>query len=111
MVKRLALFALALACVFAFTAIPATAADKIITAKIQSVTQATDRNGNPYVRVIVGEKRTLQGVSYEAGIPAMCFGPVAGDAKLLKAGDMLKAVVAEREFNGRSSYTVLSILK
>jgi len=108
--KRFLVFAVALICLVSFASL-AVAEDKIINLKIQSVTTAMTKTGSPYVRVIVGEKRTLQGISYEAGIPAMCFGPVADAAKTLKAGDMLKAVVSERDFNGRSSYTVLSILK
>lgn len=91
--------------------VPSFAADKMLTAKIQSVTQAVDRNGAPYTRVIVAEQRTLNGVSYEAGIPAMAFGHVAKDASNLKEGGTLKAIVSEREFNGRTSYTILSVLK
>lgn len=105
-----ALVALCFVCSLAFVA-PAIAVDKILTAKIDSVVQAKDKNGSPYTRVIVLEKKSLQGVEYESGVPAMAFGSVAPKAAALKAGGTLKAVVSEREFNGRSSYTILSILQ
>uniref|UniRef100_A0A6M3KXI9 Uncharacterized protein n=1 Tax=viral metagenome TaxID=1070528 RepID=A0A6M3KXI9_9ZZZZ len=109
MKKFFVLFTVCL-CLAAFIA-PSFAEDKIITAKIQSVVQAKDRNGNAYTRVIVEEPKELQGVKYVAGVPAMAFGATAGPASALKAGGILKAVVSEREFNGRSSYTILSIIQ
>jgi hypothetical protein len=108
--KKILVFAVLVACLFVFVG-PSFAADKMLTAKIQSVTQAVDKNGAPYTRVIVAEQRTLNGVTYEAGIPAMAFGAVAKDASLLKEGGTLKAIVSEREFNGRTSYTIMSVLK
>lgn len=87
-------------------ALPAMAADKVLNVKIQSMTEAVDRNGHDYVRFIVGETRTLQGVSYDAGVPVMAFGPNVEQAKTLKEGDTLKAIVTPREFQGRQSYTI-----
>jgi len=107
--KRLFALFIVIACFFVFV-MPAVAADKVLSAKIQSVTQAVDRNGAPYVRVIVAEQRSLNGVAYEAGIPAMAFGTIAKDAAHLKEGGILKAVVSEREFNGRTSYTIMALL-
>jgi len=99
--------AISLICAFA---LPAYAEDVLLTAKVQSVTQATDRNGGKYVRVIVEEDRTLNGVSYKAGIPAMFFGSIASEGAKLKAGDTLRAIVSKREFNSRMSYTVNAVL-
>jgi len=101
---------LVLACLFMFT-LPAVAADEMITAKVQSVTQAVTKNGTPYVRVIIEEKRELNGVPYTAGIPMMFFGSTVSQGKTLKAGDMIKAIVTPRDFNGRTSYTVQAIVK
>lgn len=110
--KRIMFALVAICFLFSLAFIPtASAEDKILTAKIDSVVQAKDKNGNPYTRVIVLEKKSLQGVDYESGVPAMAFGSVAPKAAVLKAGGMLKAVVSEREFNGRTSYTILSILQ
>jgi len=94
-----------------FIVAPASAEDKILTAKIDSVAMAKDKNGNAYTRVIVLEKKSLQGVEYESGVPAMAFGGVAAKAATLKAGGTLKAIVSEREYQGRNSYTILSILQ
>jgi len=107
--KRIFASIVVIACFFAFVG-PSMAADKVLTAKIQSVTQAVDRNGAPYTRVIVAEQRSLNGVAYEAGIPAMAFGHVAKDAAGLKEGGTIKAIVSEREFNGRTSYTIMAVL-
>lgn len=101
--------AIIIALTFTF-AMNALAADKLLNAKVQSVTEGMSKNGSPYVRVIVEEQRELQGVKYVAGVPAMAFGPLAEKAKALKAGATLKAVVTEREWNGSTSYTIVAIL-
>ena len=102
------LLALALVC---FLAVPAFAVDKIINSKIDSATTAIDKNGNQYVRLIINEARKVQGVTYDVGVPVMVFGKLAKKAKTLKAGDMLKAVVASREYRGNTSYTLRAFLK
>lgn len=92
-------------------ATPALALDKIMNDKIQSATVAIDKNGNKYIRLIVQEERKLQGTSYTIGVPVMVFGNLVEPAKALKAGDTLKAVVASREYQGNTSYTVRAFLK
>lgn len=87
-------------------AVVAQASDQMLNARIDQVTVATDRNGNEYVRLVVLEPKTLEGVSYVAGTPVMCFGSTAAQAKNLKKGDMLEAIVTPREYQGRSSYTL-----
>jgi len=91
-------------------AVPAMAAEKVINLPITGKVIAPDRNGNTYVRLIVGEKRVLNGVEYEVGTAAMAFGPVVEGAKALEVGQTLKAIVQERNFNGRDSYTILKLL-
>ena len=86
------------------------AADIVIDAKIDSATTAIDKNGNEYVRFIVNETRTIQGVSYEVGVAVLAFGGVVKAAKSLKDGDTLKAICSQREFQGRKSYTILKLL-
>jgi len=88
----------------------AQAADVVITAKIQSVTTAIDKNGNPYVRFIVDETRKMQGVEYEVGVAVMAFRGTVKEAKTLKDGDVLKAICSEKEYQGRKSYTILKLL-
>ena len=93
-----------------FMAIPAIAAEQVIDLPITGKVVAPDRNGNTYVRLIVGETKSLQGVEYSVGTAAMCFGETVEAAKALNVGDSLKAIVQKRTFNGREAYTVLKIL-
>jgi len=88
----------------------ALSADQMLEAKIQSATESIDKNGNPYVRFIIEEQRTMQGVTYSVGVPVMAFGPTVEQAQTLKAGDTLKAIVKKREWQSRESYTILAFL-
>lgn len=82
--------------------------DLQITAIADSVTVAQGKNGE-YVRVIITEKRSLNGVSYEKSLPVMFFQDLAVKAKTLKAGSKFSAIVTPREFRGIESYTALSL--
>ena len=86
------------------------AAESVIDLKITDKVIAPDKNGNEYVRLIVGETRNIQGVDYEIGVAAMAFGSHVEKAKTLNVGDNLKAIVNSRTYNGRQSYTILKIL-
>ena len=90
--------------------LPAYAQDEIKAWKIDSVTIAKDRNGADYVRFIVTEQRSLNGVKYDRSVPVMAFGETVKKAKTMKAGQTLKAVVSKRIFQERESYTILSLL-
>ena len=88
------------------------AEDKILTIKIDSATTALDKNGQEYVRLIVTESRTLNGVQYEKSLPVMAFSPNVELAKAYTAGDQLKAVANYRKLpDGRESYTIISFIK
>jgi len=100
----------ALVCLL-FAPAMAMAEEKIIDLPISSITAATDRNGAPYTRIIVLEGRKLQGIEYEVGVPTMAFGDTHAQVAQLKAGDQLKALVAENEFNGRKSYNIIKVLQ
>jgi hypothetical protein len=90
-------------------AITASAGDKILETTVDSATVALTQNGAEYVRLIVSEERNLNG---KRSIPAMAFGELVPQAKELKAGDTLKAVVNFRDLaDGRQSYTILSFLE
>jgi len=90
--------------------IPAYAKDVVIEAKVTSITKALDKNGSPYVRIIVEEARELNGVAYTSGVPVMAFSTIAGQVKGLKAGDTLHVIAAKRTFQGRDSYTILKVI-
>jgi hypothetical protein len=85
-------------------------ADVLVNAKIDSVTSAIDKNGNSYVRFIVIETKSLQGIEYTDGTAVMAFGSMVKAVKNLKDGDTLKAICSEREYKGRKSYTILKLL-
>jgi hypothetical protein len=88
----------------------ALAEDLLLTAKIQDVVLALDKNGRQYVRVIVNEERSLKGITYEVGVPIMAFGSHVEKAKTLKKGETLRAICDRRESQGRVSYTILKIV-
>ncbi len=91
----------------------ATAKDIAINMKVSSVTEAVDRNGNAYTRIIVEENRILDGVRYTAGTALMAFGVQhqSVQAADIQAGDTVKAIVSTRTFNGRKSFTLQSLIE
>ena len=90
----------------------ANAEDKMLTTKIDSATVALDKNGQEYVRLIVTEPRSLNGIDYMKSLPVMAFGATVADAKAYQAGDQLKAIANYRKLpDGRESYTVISFIK
>ena len=84
--------------------------DMPLTAVIDSVSTSHDRNGAEYTRIIIQEKRTLNGTKYTVGVAVMAFGAVNEKAKTLKEGQTLKAIVSPQEYNGRLSYTLQALL-
>jgi saccharopine dehydrogenase-like NADP-dependent oxidoreductase len=99
---------LILANLIAFSA--AMAEDKIVTGKIQSITEGTGKAGK-FIRIILEEARSLNGISYTAGVPAMCFGPMIEEARKVKAGQTISMIAQEREYQGSKSYTALKIIE
>ena len=100
--------------VLVFTAILAPtvhAADKVINAKIDTISQHIDKNGAPYTRIMILEPRELQGIRYETGIPVMAFGSLHEEASKLTPDTMFKAVVSERTYQGRTSYTLQALIQ
>jgi hypothetical protein len=95
-------------CMFTGMAI---ASDKILDAKVVSATTSLDKNGSEYVRILISEDRQIQGVKYTQTVAVMAFGNMVKKAKALKGGDTLKAICSEREYRGRTSYTVLAFTK
>ena len=93
-----------------YTPSSAQAAEKVLDATIDTITESVDKNGNPYIRIIIQESRAIQGNDYIVGIPVMCFRDTVAKARELSPGDSFKAVVQPREYQGRSSYTLLKWL-
>lgn len=94
----------------AFVVPQAQSAEQKLEAKITNMVEATDRNGNPYIRFIVEETRKLQGVDYTVGVPVMAFGATVEKARTMKIGDTISAIVQKRTYQSRESYTILAWL-
>ena len=91
----------------------AQAADQTLDATIDTMVIAQTRNNNEYVRFIITEPRTLNGVEYNRSLPVMAFGEAhVTTAKTYNKGDKLKAIVNLRKLDdGRESYTILKFLE
>jgi len=87
------------------------AADKILDTTVRDVKQAIDKRGVEYTRMIVTDQRELNGVKYETDCALMAFGDASKEAKLVKAGSKIKAIVSAKEYQGRTSYTLIKLLK
>jgi hypothetical protein len=109
-------FATVLAIVLALIVAGNASAD-ILTGKITDVVSSNDKNGNPYVRIIVLTDREESGVKYSIGVAAMVFSSapngkaLIAKAKSLKAGDKLDARASKSMYNGRLSYVVHAFAK
>ena len=104
--------AMAIAVVMALVLAPiASAAERIVDLEITDVVTLPDKNGNAYTRLIVKDNtKMLQGIEYNPTLPAMAFGSTNDKAKSLKPGDRLKAIVSDREYQGRPSLIIIKIL-
>lgn len=92
-------------------AVNALAADAMLETTVDSVTVALDKNGTEYVRCIITEQRTLNGVTYPRSLPLMFFGSMVEAGKQLKAGDQIKVIASYREYQSRPSYTALQLVE
>lgn len=87
------------------------AADQLINAKIGSVIEKLDKNGNPFSVVIIEENRTLNGVSYAAEVVGTAFRSAHEQVKTIKPGEIVKLIAEEREYNGSKAYTIRALVK
>lgn len=104
---------MAIVAVFGLTVLVslAQAGDVVLEAKIQSSAIAKTKTGSPYVRLIIEEERSLNGVTYMAGVPVMVFDEtLIQKAKNLKTGNVLKGIASESQYHGKTSYVLLAIL-
>jgi len=108
---NLAIAMLVAAIMMAITAQVVTAADLILDTEIQSMAIANDKNGNEYVRFIIQEEKSLNGVSYTADTVVMCFGSAVAKAKTFSEGDTLKAIASQNEYRGRMNYNILAFVQ
>ena len=102
------LFIVAIIAGLLLSVVPVQAKEMMLTGKITDAVTRLDKNGNEYVRLIIEENKTLDGVNYTVGTPVMCFGQTVAKAKAFSQGDMLKAIVNSRFYQGRKSYTLIA---
>lgn len=108
---KAALIALIMAAAVFCVTTGASAADKILNTTVEQSAVKLDKNGNEYVQLIIKEDRNLNGIDYKTDVVVMCFGSSVMSAKNLKAGDALKAIVAENEYRGRLNYNMVAIIQ
>jgi len=111
---ELILSVIAMIAVFAVVSLSslAFAEDKLVDVKIsQSVTFKKDKNGNLFGRTFIKEKRSLNGIEYDADTPLMFFGSTVEHAKKLRIGSTAKLIVSAKDFKGSPSYNVVAVLK
>jgi|ADurb_Cas_01_Slu_FD_contig_21_2629360_length_678_multi_10_in_0_out_0_1 hypothetical protein len=87
------------------------AADVMIEKTVKQIVFKTDKNGNPYARVISTEKATINGITYDKDISLMAFGDIYKELKSIKKGQTLKAIAKEQTFRGATSYQILKVVK
>jgi len=79
---------------------------------VESASTLIDKNGVEYVRLIIGEKRTLSGIAYTSTIPMNAFGSLATpEAKAIKSGDKISAICRSKTYQGSRYLTVISWIK
>lgn len=84
-------------------------AEQLLTAKVDSATIAKDKNGAEYVRLIIAEQKEVGGVKYQKTVPVLAFREHVAQAKSLRAGDTLKAIVSHSALpDGRESYRIMA---
>jgi cell division protein FtsL len=87
------------------------AAEVLIDTEIQQMTVEKDKNGEEYIRFIIQEDRSLNGIAYTADVVTMAFGSAVEKAKTLKEGDTLRAIASTNEYQGRLNYSILQIIE
>ena len=108
--RKVALFFTIVLMLFCFTGV-ALAEDIMLEKQIKNITFKADKNGNPYVRVIVAGTATVKGVTYNKDMFITGFdADVVAACKALKKGQTFKAIVAKGTYKGSPSYTILKVI-
>jgi hypothetical protein len=87
------------------------AEDVVLNAPVERAIVKKDKNGNAYVRVLIQDKRELNGVTYDKTTSAMAFGDQVTTAAKLKKGDTLNVIASKSDYRGGVSYQILKFLK
>ena len=111
--RRLFTLSIIIVMLFGVALAAANAQDVVLEVTVKSVTSFIDKNGDPCIRIIVDESRTLKGVNYTVGVPVMAFSSndMFAQVKGIKAGDPLHVIASESYYKGQKSYRILAVVK
>lgn len=99
------IIALTLVLAFAFAA----QAEQVVTITPDSVTVLKTKAGEDYVRMLVSEKKTANGITFAQSTTYNAYRENVPAASKCKPGTPITAVVEKREYQGRSYFTILGI--
>ena len=92
---------------FVWCSTPAHATEQLLTFKAESVTVLKDKNGADYVRIIMSESKTSNGITYKSSAPINAYRELVGDAMKIKPGDTVTCMADKNEYQGKTFYRVL----
>lgn len=108
--KKLFVLFVVLFSLLAFTGV-VLAEDVTLNTTVERAIVKKDKNGATYVRVLIQDKRELNGVTYDKTTSAMAFGDQVPAASKLKKGDTLSVIASKSDYKGGTSYQILKFLK
>lgn len=92
---------------FCWISTPALAAEQALTFKPESVAISKDKNGNEFVRMVISENKTANGIPFKSSYTVNAYREHVAQAKLIKPGQEVTAVVQMKEYNGQKYGTIL----
>lgn len=108
--KKVSAILVVLAVIFCFASV-AMASEVMLQKQIKNIVFKNDKNGRPYARIIIDDKATLNGVTYDKTVSVMAFGDTVAQVKGLKAGSTIKAIASVGEYKGNKTYTILKVVR
>ena len=109
--KKLITVAITILAIAIFTATISHAADKLIDLKVSKVISKIDKNGDDYKIIIVKVPKTLNGQRYMSSMAVMAFSDTIDLVDAVVVGEQLKAIVNLRQYQGRTSATLLAMIE
>jgi hypothetical protein len=101
------LMALLLLIGFVWCSTPAHATEQLLTFKAESVSVLKDKNGAEYVRIIMSETKSSNGITYKSSAPINAYRELVADAMKIKPGDTVTCMADKNEYQGKTFYRVL----
>ena len=87
------------------------AKDSIIELPIKKIITKQDKNGEDFKIIIVKVPKVLNGVKYEGSMTVMAFQDTIDMTESIEVDQTLKAIVNIREYQGRETATLISVLE